>query len=230
MVCLYLYSSECSRLGFRHLTDHVSFFVKGNTVKCLYYNWNVMERKKIDRFINWDSKIGTFLFIMIIIIFIIIVGSVISIYPEEIWNIFYWIIWIALYFSILRWIIMAFLWLRDWILSLRPLIKGSKIYRGKYQEYLQTDIWRTLSEFKLREFPNCQACRQPATVVHHLSYKRIWAERANDIVSVCYECHEKCHFDYWWNKISLDEKSLRERFYDIDKTRPWFPPKKYNRD
>gem|GEM_PF-1779052 len=36
MVCLYLYSSEYSRLGFRRLTDHASFFVKGKFYFALY--------------------------------------------------------------------------------------------------------------------------------------------------------------------------------------------------
>lgn len=86
-----------------------------------------------------------------------------------------------------------------------------------YQEYLDSEAWRGLKKLKLEEQPNCEICWNPADTVHHLSYERRWAEKSDDIRSLCTSCHNKCHFDNAGDKVKLDENSLIERFNEIIK-------------
>lgn len=84
-----------------------------------------------------------------------------------------------------------------------------------YDDYLNSPAWKTLKESKLRKQPICECCDSSyAETVHHLSYKRLWHENPNDVVSICHICHDQCHFEKNI-KIPLIEWILRDRFKDV---------------
>lgn len=83
-----------------------------------------------------------------------------------------------------------------------------------YKEYLESYAWKALKKTKLEEQPDCEACWEPATTVHHLSYERRWSERADDIVSICENCHNECHYIDGY-QIKNDAEILKRRFEDV---------------
>jgi len=85
---------------------------------------------------------------------------------------------------------------------------------NKYNEYLESYAWKALKEKKISDDFNCSCCWKPASVVHHLTYERLWRELENDIVSLCEICHNECHFidD---EKILNEENILRKRYEDV---------------
>lgn len=106
-------------------------------------------------------------------------------------------------------------------------IKRFKNNGNKYKEYLNSEAWRALKKMKLEEKPNCEVCWEWADTVHHLSYERRWAEKPEDIVSICFNCHEACHYynsvDSYGGliieKIPNTERELRKRFEEIKKSK-----------
>ena len=71
------------------------------------------------------------------------------------------------------------------------------------QAYLKSDHWQKKRKARLkRDNYTCQACGISAVPleVHHLHYRTYTAERPEDLISLCRECHERQHqyhgFDY----------------------------------
>lgn len=64
-----------------------------------------------------------------------------------------------------------------------------------YNSYLQTPEWRTKRAKVLRRAGGmCEGCGEaPATIVHHLTYKRVGREMLFDLVAVCPACHDALH-------------------------------------
>jgi hypothetical protein len=64
-----------------------------------------------------------------------------------------------------------------------------------YMEYLTSDHWYDLREryrhSKLSQ--NCLICFDPNVDLHHRTYKRLGAERLNDLVPLCRLHHEQAH-------------------------------------
>ncbi len=89
-----------------------------------------------------------------------------------------------------------------------------------YQEHLESYAWKALKKMKLEEQSECECCWAPATSVHHLSYKRLWREKPDDIVSICERCHDECHH-VWWYQIKNDEEILRRRFEEVKNIYLW---------
>lgn len=65
-----------------------------------------------------------------------------------------------------------------------------------YDRYLNSNEWNERRHqvlkrdgYKCRRF----GCENPATQVHHLSYRRVGYEPLTDLVSTCRECHEQVH-------------------------------------
>jgi uncharacterized Zn finger protein len=65
----------------------------------------------------------------------------------------------------------------------------------KYCNYLNSREWKKKREVVLRrDNYKCQHCNvNPAENVHHLSYKNIYEEPLEDLISVCKECHLLIH-------------------------------------
>ncbi len=83
-----------------------------------------------------------------------------------------------------------------------------------YNEFIKSYTWKAIQKTKLGEQWNCECCWDLATNVHHLSYERLWKERADDIVSICENCHNKCHYS-WEYEIKNKEEMLRKRFNEV---------------
>ena len=64
---------------------------------------------------------------------------------------------------------------------------------GLHSRYLLSSEWKTRKTAVLRRDGYiCQACLQnPATQVHHLTYKHWGHEPLFDLVAVCKPCHDK---------------------------------------
>ena len=66
--------------------------------------------------------------------------------------------------------------------------------RERYQRYLQSDAWKTKRKSVLQAAGfRCRRCGDPATEVHHETYKRIYNERMSDLTAICSNCHEAAH-------------------------------------
>jgi hypothetical protein len=64
-----------------------------------------------------------------------------------------------------------------------------------YQEYLQSDHWKTTSRKMMRKSNfRCQLCSSKGQLnTHHNTYERRGEEEENDLVVLCKRCHEKFH-------------------------------------
>ena len=64
-----------------------------------------------------------------------------------------------------------------------------------YNEYLSSEQWKKkAARVKQRDNHICRGCLiKRADVVHHLTYAHVGDEPLFDLVSMCYECHNKLH-------------------------------------
>ena len=66
-----------------------------------------------------------------------------------------------------------------------------------YDDYLGSQEWRDIrDEVMCRDSRRCQSCRDDAHVVHHLNYERVGNEDLDDLVSLCWDCHESHHYHH----------------------------------
>lgn len=64
----------------------------------------------------------------------------------------------------------------------------------KYHQYLESYEWQALRQRVLERDYYCRACGcNLSTEVHHLTYARIYHERPEDLVGLCYYCHREVH-------------------------------------
>jgi 5-methylcytosine-specific restriction endonuclease McrA len=75
--------------------------------------------------------------------------------------------------------------------------KENEEWHETYEQYLASGAWKEKRRLvMLRAQGICEGCRtSPATVVHHLTYKRAMREMLFDLVAVCESCHSACHVD-----------------------------------
>lgn len=66
-----------------------------------------------------------------------------------------------------------------------------------YREYLGSPEWAVIRADKLRRFPDCLLCQNPACQVHHLNYRDDTLLGLNNrgLVTLCRGCHEGIEFD-----------------------------------
>lgn len=64
-----------------------------------------------------------------------------------------------------------------------------------YSDYLQTAHWQSKKQGTLaRSNYHCYECLSTTSLqVHHLSYKRLGAEKSRDLRVLCDSCHRKAH-------------------------------------
>jgi hypothetical protein len=65
----------------------------------------------------------------------------------------------------------------------------------RYHSHLQSDYWHALRQKALRRDKwLCQGCLEcAAEEIHHLTYERLGHELLCDVVSLCIDCHRRCH-------------------------------------
>jgi hypothetical protein len=69
---------------------------------------------------------------------------------------------------------------------------GKIISRYSYEQYIQTYIWKTISEYCRYTNPKCTRCDSTFKLqVHHVSYQNLGLElyHPEDLVVVCSKCH-----------------------------------------
>ncbi len=64
-----------------------------------------------------------------------------------------------------------------------------------YETYLRSPEWQALRLKVLkRDLHICQGClAQPASEVHHTTYRHVRSEFAFELVSLCRDCHRRLH-------------------------------------
>lgn len=63
-----------------------------------------------------------------------------------------------------------------------------------YNEYLQTEHWRTISKEYKDKYGKCQLCGSTKGLnVHHNNYDCLFHETDKDLIVLCSECHKKFH-------------------------------------
>ena len=67
-------------------------------------------------------------------------------------------------------------------------------FSSEYQNYLKSFDWRIKRVAFINASPFCRACGSNKNLcVHHLSYKNLFNETAEDVVVLCEVCHKKVH-------------------------------------
>lgn len=75
--------------------------------------------------------------------------------------------------------------------------------RGVYLNYLNSSEWKAIKKMVLkRDEYLCQECKEnQASEVHHLTYKNIYNEKLEELISVCSDCHKKIHNELMQKQI-----------------------------
>jgi 5-methylcytosine-specific restriction endonuclease McrA len=82
----------------------------------------------------------------------------------------------------------------DWPTLLKAA-RGTPNWWRTYSAYLKSPEWRALRKPVLeRAGGHCEECGEETYLqVHHLNYKRVGAERLEDLRAICNPCHEGHH-------------------------------------
>ena len=78
-----------------------------------------------------------------------------------------------------------------------------------YQDYLSSPKWnRRKHAFYRTNEKSCAACASKTRLlIHHLSYERLGHERDDDLVILCWDCHDELHIRFGSRRWDLREKS-----------------------
>lgn len=117
--------------------------------------------------------------------------------------------------------------------------KIAKIYRDRYEEYIQSESWKAkrrqfFAENRRRLCAGCQDKSIKQLHVHHKTYARFGNEDLADLVAVCQVCHAMIHERHRLGGISLEEATdqvlakirLRTGKASDEKVAKWQRPKK----
>lgn len=79
-------------------------------------------------------------------------------------------------------------------------MKDRKVFFEVYREYLKSEKWSKKRDAVMkRDGGICQAClKEPATQVHHKTYKNVFEEPLFDLVAICDKCHKQIHDKRTW--------------------------------
>ena len=84
----------------------------------------------------------------------------------------------------------------------RKKVKKKKTYKNAFQKkkeayykYLKSEQWMIIrKEMIFQRGGVCELCQSKSELqVHHLHYKNIFNEKAEDLQVLCRECHEEVH-------------------------------------
>lgn len=85
---------------------------------------------------------------------------------------------------------------------------------ASYQQYLQSDLWKSIRGRVLAKQPECRICRlRKATEIHHRSYKTeyLTGEKTSQLIPICRSCHESIEFSVDGNKLPLCSANAKMR-------------------
>ena len=79
-------------------------------------------------------------------------------------------------------------------MTYKHLTRYLQAHNLSYAAYLKTPHWRELRQRKVAAEKECYICGATSGLeVHHMSYKRVGAERLSDLCLLCGACHEAVH-------------------------------------
>lgn len=63
-----------------------------------------------------------------------------------------------------------------------------------YKDYLASDMWKDKKKLMLSLYPSCQKCDSNIGLnVHHKNYYSVGNEGQEDLIVLCFKCHEEEH-------------------------------------
>lgn len=79
-----------------------------------------------------------------------------------------------------------------------------------YQEYLISDLWRTIKIRQFKRYPYCRLCNSKANQVHHKKYDftTLSGHSIRSLVSLCKKCHEFIEYENN-EKLSLKQANKK---------------------
>lgn len=96
--------------------------------------------------------------------------------------------------------------------------------RPKYGEYMKSVEWRARADWYLSHANStCADCGGKATHVHHLSYDRLGCEADEDLICLCWHCHETRH-GRQFSKVSSSTRRDRNARQSLRRW-TWLPPR-----
>ncbi len=89
--------------------------------------------------------------------------------------------------------------------------------RENYGDYLISDHWINLKNTLLTNTASCFICdKKYSLVLHHVNYLNLYKEKLyRDVYIVCWKCHKRCHYRFWFIKIPLVQHKLLKRLYEL---------------
>lgn len=99
--------------------------------------------------------------------------------------------------------------------AVEKLNKPKEIVKNDYLKYLRTKKWKILKNKILKRDNNeCKICNKTTNLeCHHITYKNIFNEKDEDLITLCKGCHTEEH-----NKIKQQNKTVDE-YYSIQKNK-----------
>ena len=89
----------------------------------------------------------------------------------------------------------------------------------KYADYLNSIDWKAkCTRLIQKRGKRCEVCNSSYRIeVHHLTYKRIFNERLEDLKVLCFQCHRKAHPEKEQYSITDEIKGWTKRFNEEHK-------------
>lgn len=71
----------------------------------------------------------------------------------------------------------------------------------KYSEYIKSPYWKEQRQYSLSFFKNkCALCNNKAETVHHRSYEFKGVKEDENLVALCWTCHNLFHQNFEYSK------------------------------
>ena len=80
-------------------------------------------------------------------------------------------------------------------------------------KHMQGEYWANLKALKI-EFTQhrCELCFSPNHLhLHHLTYQRLGCERVDDVVLLCYTCHQLQHDHYGYDRLTIYKPLIKPK-------------------
>jgi len=71
----------------------------------------------------------------------------------------------------------------------------SQSHRGNYKRYLKSEDWEVIrNKVLIRDKRKCCFCLSNKNLeVHHETYKNVFYEDLDDLITLCHDCHRAIH-------------------------------------
>lgn len=110
---------------------------------------------------------------------------------------------------------------------------------ASYEDYLQSEVWKSIKAAVLDRTPKCEVCTGDASIIHHAKYSASTLFDSDDpaLVSMCNGCHQLIEFANDGKKLDWSEVNdkllrllTRRECFDRAKALARAIGRKYRRD